>query len=172
MTEVEFRTVAHGKNTIMVAFIIIIIVIILSFIQPHVIYHKQNTQMDFPVVLPGGEEPACQHMRPKRRGFYPWVLKILEEGMATPSSILAWRIPWTEEPGGLQSTESQRVRHNEWLSTRRMCTLRKCLQGTHSLRGALPSLKSRCGRSELHYFSCFKIYLLFFSINTCTLEKK
>ena len=31
----------------------------------------------------------------------------LEEGMATPSSILAWRIPWTEEPGGLQSTGSQ-----------------------------------------------------------------
>ena len=28
---------------------------------------------------------------------------LLEEGMATPSSILAWRIPWTEEPGGLQS---------------------------------------------------------------------
>ena len=33
----------------------------------------------------------------------------LEEGMATHSSILAWRIPWTEEPGGLQSTGSQRV---------------------------------------------------------------
>ena len=31
----------------------------------------------------------------------------LEEGMATPSSILAWRIPWTEEPGGLQSVASQ-----------------------------------------------------------------
>ena len=31
-------------------------------------------------------------------------------GMATYSSILAWRIPWTEEPGGLQSTELQRVR--------------------------------------------------------------
>ena len=30
----------------------------------------------------------------------------LEEGMATCSSILAWRIPWTEEPGGLQSTGS------------------------------------------------------------------
>jgi len=29
----------------------------------------------------------------------------LEKGMAGPSSILAWRIPWTEEPGGLQSTE-------------------------------------------------------------------
>ena len=31
--------------------------------------------------------------------------------MATHFSILAWRIPWTEEPGGLQSLESQRVRH-------------------------------------------------------------
>ena len=35
-----------------------------------------------------------------------------EEEMATHSSTLAWRIPWTEEPGGLQSTGSQRVRHN------------------------------------------------------------
>ena len=32
----------------------------------------------------------------------------LEEGTATPSGVLAWRIPWTEEPGGLQSTGSQR----------------------------------------------------------------
>ena len=36
----------------------------------------------------------------------------LEEGMVTHSSILAWRIPWTEEPGELQSTGSQRVRHD------------------------------------------------------------
>ena len=36
----------------------------------------------------------------------------LEKGMATHSSILAWRIPLTEEPGGLQSTGSQRVRHD------------------------------------------------------------
>ena len=36
----------------------------------------------------------------------------LEEGMATHSSILAWRIPWTEEPGGLQSMGSHRVRHD------------------------------------------------------------
>ena len=33
----------------------------------------------------------------------------LEEGMTTHSGILAWRIPWTEEPGGLQSAGSQRV---------------------------------------------------------------
>ena len=36
----------------------------------------------------------------------------LGEGMATHSSILAWRIPWTEEPGGLQCMRSQRVRHD------------------------------------------------------------
>ena len=36
----------------------------------------------------------------------------LEEGMATHSNILAWRIPWTEEPGRLQSTGSHRVGHD------------------------------------------------------------
>ena len=36
----------------------------------------------------------------------------LEKGMATHSSLLAWKIPWTEEPGRLQSMELQRVRHN------------------------------------------------------------
>ena len=40
----------------------------------------------------------------------------LEEGVATHSSILAWRIPWTEEPGGLQSMGSQRVGH-DWDDT-------------------------------------------------------
>ena len=37
---------------------------------------------------------------------------LLQDGMATHSSILAWRIPWTEEPGGLQSLGLQRVRHD------------------------------------------------------------
>ena len=36
----------------------------------------------------------------------------LEKGMATHSSMLAWRIPWAEESGGLQSTGSQRVGHD------------------------------------------------------------
>ena len=36
----------------------------------------------------------------------------LEEGMATHSSVFAWEIPWTEEPGQLQSIGSQRVRHD------------------------------------------------------------
>ena len=37
---------------------------------------------------------------------------LLEEGMPTHSSVLAWRIPWAEEPSGLQSMGSQRVRHD------------------------------------------------------------
>ena len=46
-----------------------------------------------------------------------WVLTLgqedpLEKGMETHSSILAWRIPWTEEPGELQSMGSQRIRHD------------------------------------------------------------
>ena len=36
----------------------------------------------------------------------------LEKGMVTHSSLLAWRMPWTEEPGGLQFTGVQRVRHD------------------------------------------------------------
>jgi len=46
-----------------------------------------------------------------RQSFHPWE-DPLQEGMATHSSILVWRIPWTEEPGGLQSLGSQRVRHD------------------------------------------------------------
>ena len=46
-------------------------------------------------------------------GFDPWVRKIpLEEGMTTHSSILAWRISWTEEPGRLRSIWFQRVGRN------------------------------------------------------------
>ena len=43
----------------------------------------------------------------------------LDEGMATHYSILAWRIPWTKEPGGLQYTELQRVRY-DWNDLTRM----------------------------------------------------
>ena len=45
-------------------------------------------------------------------GLIPGSEEPLEEGMAVHSSILVWRIPWTEEPGGLQSIGLQRVRHN------------------------------------------------------------
>ena len=45
-------------------------------------------------------------------GSVPQSGRSLEEGMATHSSILSWRIPWTEEPGGLQSMGLQRFGHN------------------------------------------------------------
>ena len=59
-----------------------------------------------------GRESACQCRLQKETqvqslgGEDP-----LEGGMATHSSILAWRVPWTEEPAGLQSTVLQRVEH-------------------------------------------------------------
>ena len=52
--------------------------------------------------------PAMQETRVQSLGWED----ALEEGMATHSSILAWRIPGMEEPGGLQSMGSQRVRHD------------------------------------------------------------
>ena len=60
-----------------------------------------------------GKEPACQCRRLKemRIPSLGWE-DALEEEMATHSSILAWRIPWTEEPGGLQSMGSQRAGHD------------------------------------------------------------
>ena len=45
-------------------------------------------------------------------GLIPGLERSLEQEMATCSSIPAWKIPWTEEPGRLQSMESQRVRHD------------------------------------------------------------
>ena len=62
-----------------------------------------------------GKESTCQCQRHKRQEM--WVQSLgwedtLEEGMATLSSILAQRIPWIEEPGGLWPTGSQKVEHN------------------------------------------------------------
>jgi len=59
-----------------------------------------------------GKVPACQCRRPleMRVQSLGWE-EPLEEGTATHSSILAWRIPWTEETGSLQSIALQRVRH-------------------------------------------------------------
>ena len=60
------------------------------------------------LVFPGGsdgKESACS------AGDLGWE-DALEEGIATHSSILAWKIAWTEEPGGLQYMGSQRVRHD------------------------------------------------------------
>ena len=64
--------------------------------------------------FPGGSSvknpPAVQEMQETRFRSLSWK-DPLEKEMATLSSILSWEMPWTEEPGGLQSTGSQRVGH-------------------------------------------------------------
>ena len=61
-------------------------------------------------------KPLAQTVNlPARQGTRVWSLcweDPLEKGMATHSSILVWRIPWTEEPGGIQSMGSQRIGHD------------------------------------------------------------
>ena len=63
---------------------------------------------DFPVAQMVKNLPAMQETRVR---FLGWEVP-LEKGMAIHSSILAWRIPWTEKPGGLQSVGLQRGGHN------------------------------------------------------------
>ena len=72
----------------------------------------EGSHLDFPAGLNGKESPILQET---------WVQSLgqedcLEEGMATHSGILAWRIPWTGESGGLQSIVVQRVGHTKWLT--------------------------------------------------------
>ena len=64
--------------------------------------------VDFPVAQTVKNLPGMQETRVRSLGGEG----PLEKGMAVHSSILAWRIPWTEKPGRLQLVGSQRVRHN------------------------------------------------------------
>ena len=71
----------------------------------------------------------------------------LEKGMTTHSSILAWRIPWTEEPGGLQSLGWQRVGHNRMANTQHsaaaaesLSRVRPCATPHRAAQQAPPSL--------------------------------
>ena len=84
---------------------------ILSFI--HISYNTVGTVVGLPRWSPG-KESAHQFGRCRRDGQSLGQEDSLEEEMATHSSILAWRIPWTEEPGGLQSMGLQSVRH-DWV---------------------------------------------------------
>ena len=63
----------------------------------------------------------------------------LEKGMAIHSSILAWRIPWTEEPGGLQSVGSQRVGH-DWATN----TTTKVLNSKRDYKLSISSVQFSC----------------------------
>ena len=85
----------------------------------HLIFEIKNLDDEGELCFPSGSAvknlPVMQELR------VMWVRSLgredpLEEGMATHSSIFAWGIPWTEEPGGLQSIGSQRIGHKQ-LST-------------------------------------------------------
>ena len=68
------------------------------------------------IPFPGGSEVKASACNAGDLGLIPGLGRSPGEGNATHSSILAWRIPWTEEPGGLQSMGSHRVRH-DWATS-------------------------------------------------------
>ena len=75
-------------------------------------YHLLEATIGLPRWL-SGKEPGSQC---RRHGCDPWIRKIPWRRKWQPTPVfLAWRIPWTEKPGGLQSIGSQRVRHN-WVT--------------------------------------------------------
>ena len=71
--------------------------------------------------FPGGSDGKEYDYNVRDSCSVPGSGRSLEKGMAAHSSILAWRIPWTEEPGRLQSMGSQRVRHD--LATKQQWTI-------------------------------------------------
>ena len=105
----------------------------------------------------------------------------LEKGMATHSSILAWRIPWTEEPGRLQSMESQRAGH-DWVTnnSNNYCSQSSapwilCIQQTHSRELPFKQMSWICvGRQHFNNYSIclvtipylLKSFKIFKSVNT------
>ena len=76
------------------------------FFTVHVFYFTEF------IGLPGGSDGKESAYNSGDPGSVPGQEDSLEKGMATQSHILAWRIPWTEEPGRLLSMGSQRDGHN------------------------------------------------------------
>ena len=78
------------------------------------IFVKIDNHFKIPIILRAARAQMVKNppaMQETRVRFLGWE-DSLEKGMVTRSSILAWKIPWTEEPGGLRSIGLQRVRHN------------------------------------------------------------
>ena len=106
-----------------------------------------------------GKEPACQCTKHNET----WVQSLgredpLEKEMATHSSILAWRIPWTEEPGRLQSMGSRRVGH-DWATS--LSALHTCI---HSFPNSLPIPMGsffnviKHMQHKTYHFNCVKVH--------------
>ena len=100
--------------------------------------------------FPGGSVSKESTCHEGHLGSIPGLGNPLEEGMATHSGVLAWRIPWKEEPGELQSMESKRVDTAELLSTAlgRVTVFNLLMQSSVQLR------------KKLHFFPPNISYLL------------
>ena len=99
-------------------------------------------------------QPAMQETRETRVGSLGWEA-LLEEEMATHSSILAWIISWTEEPGGLQFMGLQIIGHN-WVHTHTQC---KILDQKHEYTLLWNDKKIFCFNSVI-YCECMFIVAL------------
>ena len=76
-----------------------------------VLYHLVLFRVP-PLVFPGGAVVKNLSANAGDTGLIPGSERSLGGGNGSPSGILAWRIPWTEEPGGLSSMGSRRIGHN------------------------------------------------------------
>ena len=103
----------------MAVFAFLLIVYMVNFSLPvsllsSWVFHSDQqltTKCFLQVDVPGGSVVKTPPANAGDADLIPGLRRILEEEMATHSSVLVWRIPRTEEPGGLQSTGLQRVRH-------------------------------------------------------------
>ena len=80
--------------------------------RPKRLSSSSSSSSHWEVGFPGGSDDKESAFNARDPVWSLGQENLLEEGMATHSSILAWRIPWTEEPGGLQSIGSQTVWHD------------------------------------------------------------
>jgi len=116
-----------------------------------------HESMELPWWLSGKESAAVQETQVPSLGRED----LLEEDMATHSNTLAWRIPWTEEPGGLQSIGLHRVGH-DWSDQAAAATAMnlhhfKCIQ----IFGGCNSLFNFVMKKEYHWMTLFYFLLLY-----------
>ena len=104
-----------------------------------------NTTTQFPGGA-SGKEPTSQCRRQKRQFWSLGQEDPLKEGMATHSSILAWRIPWTEAPAGIRSIGFQRVGH-DWSD---LAPMYAWIQQHEWLSRALSQMKKNWSHKRSH----------------------
>ena len=124
---------------------------ILSFI--HINYNLVGTIAGLPR-WSTGKESTCRCRRGRRDGRSVGQEDSLEEEMATHSSTLAWRIPWTEEPDGLQSIASQ-----SWTQLKRLSTAHKPKNGISRVLGTGQPNNSTSQSQTYLIWDGFKIHL-------------